>query len=83
MGLVPPVNAGRSDPGRMVGPRGRFLDELLGFVFTRLVLLGAVLAAMWAFWHGHLVPAVGLPLALSYFFFLYWQYVTVGDSPAQ
>lgn len=65
----------------MVGPRGRFLDELLALVFTRLVIVGAVLVTMWAFWRGHVVPAIGLTLALSYFVFLYWQYVTVGDAP--
>lgn len=67
----------------MVGPRGRFLDELLGFVFTRLVLVGTILVAMWAFWHGHFVPAVGLTLALTYFFYLFWQYANVGGTPEE
>lgn len=65
----------------MTGPRGRYLSELLGFAFTRVVLVGAVLVAMWAFWHGNVVAAVGLTLALAYFGVLLWRYVTAGGAP--
>ena len=65
----------------MASPRSRFLSELLGLVFTRLILVGATLVTMWVFWRGLYVPALGLAAALAYFFYLYWQYVNVGDVP--
>lgn len=75
------MNADTRPTRNMTGPRARFLDALLGFVFTRIVLGGAVIVTMWAFWNGHVLPALGMSLALAYFLYLYWQYVTVGGPP--
>ena len=64
-----------------MGPYGRFLSNLLGFLFVRLILVGAVLVAMAAFWQGYLLPALGMVVAVAYFLYLYWQYVQVDDAP--
>lgn len=63
----------------MVDSLSQFLSELLGFAFTRLILVGTTLVTMWLFWYGHYLPAIGFSLALAYFFYLYWQYVQISD----
>lgn len=65
----------------MADPRARFLNELLGFVFVRLVLFGSVVVAMWAFLRGYTVPAIGLTVALAYFFYLLWGYAHGAGVP--
>lgn len=67
----------------MAGPRAELLNELLGFVFTRLTLASGVLVAMWALWNGYYVAGAGLALALAGFLFLYWRYLTVGGVPEE
>lgn len=65
----------------MPGPYTRLLDALIGLVFTRLILVCAVLVTMALAWRGHYLPAAGMAVAIAYFFYLYWGYVRAGDVP--